>query len=130
MPANERARSVSRTALLGVEGMIVGEVDDTDSRVPHRDRKPLRRLVQADLAAMIGQRALAVDHDQIRAMENRRQPLQRMIQQGIVGRIVLGVFLVLQQRIAQAFGCRSIARALEAETLQVSSALTLIDIGI
>src|SRR5215471_16260601 len=61
-------------------------------------------------------------------MENRGQPLQRMVQQRVIGRIVFGVFLVLQQRKAQAFSGRSVAGALEAKTLQVRSAFALIDI--
>ena len=61
-------------------------------------------------------------------MENRGQPLQRMVQQRVIGRIVLGVFLVLQQRKAQAFSGRSVAGALEAKALQVRSAFALIDI--
>jgi hypothetical protein len=77
---------------------------------------------------MIGQRALAIDHDQIRAMENRREPLQRMVQQRVIGRIVLGVFLMLQKRIAQAFSRQGVARGLEAQTFQVRSAFTLIDV--
>ena len=71
--------------------------------LPHRDGKPLRRLVRANLAGVIGESALAIDHREVRAAENRGQPLQRVIQQGDVGGIVLGVFFVIEKRVAQTF---------------------------
>ena len=51
-----------------------------------------------------------------------------MVQQCVIARIVLGVFLVFQQRKAQAFSGRRVAGALEAKALQVRSAFALIDI--
>ena len=41
------------------------------------DGEPLRCLVRANLAAVIGQSALVVDHDKIGSMENWGEPLQR-----------------------------------------------------
>ena len=41
------AQRVEKPALFRVEGMIVGEIDQTDSRLPHPDCELLRCLVQA-----------------------------------------------------------------------------------
>src|SRR6266699_4856094 len=62
-------------------------------------------------------------------MKNWREPPQWIIQQCIIGGIVLGVFLAIQKRVAQAFSRGGIVGTLEAKALQVRPASTLLDIG-
>jgi hypothetical protein len=90
----ERA-AVQKAALFGIKGMIVGEIDQTNPCASHRDCEPLWSLIRANLTAVIGQSTLAVDHDQIRTIENWGQSPERMVQQRVIVRIVLDVFLVL-----------------------------------
>src|SRR5579863_3193692 len=70
------AQRIQKSSLFRVKGMVISEVYEADSRGPHGFCELLRRAVQAILAAVIGQSALAIDDDQVRRMERGSQPLQ------------------------------------------------------
>src|SRR6266850_235182 len=57
------AQRIQKPSFFRVKGMVIGEVDDADSRRPHDLCELLRRAVQANLTGVIGQSAFAIDKD-------------------------------------------------------------------